>query len=147
MGALVGRCWSGGYKFAPFRVRTTGVVFSASRRVAEGGKGKVVGSNVCAVWVRGVGGETLIGGVLQGRKQWAGVAGASRVCRGRVWAAAVGVAEVLGGEGLLGSMRVETYEGMKAGVRMRVRAGVKEEVRGVLGGWERNGGGGFGMLV
>ncbi|KAH8145002.1 uncharacterized protein LAJ45_11022 [Morchella importuna] len=147
MGPLVGRRWRGGYAFCPFAVRTTGVVFACSKREAERATpGKAIGSNVTAVWVRGVGGETLIGGVLQGRKQWAGVAGASRVCKARVWKAVSVVAGVLGERALVGAVGKETYEGVKSGEWMVERRRAKEETREVLGGWERNGGGEFGMM-
>lgn len=147
MAPLVGRRWRGGYEFRPFAVRTTGVVFACSKRQAERATpGRAVGSNVTAVWARGVGGETLIGGVLQGRKQWAGVAGASRVCKARVWKAVSVVAGVLGERALVGAVGKETYEGVKSGEWMAERRRVKEETREVLGGWERNGGGEFGMM-
>ncbi|KAI5847841.1 adenosine deaminase/editase [Morchella snyderi] len=147
MAPLTGRGWRGGYEFRPFTVRTTGMVFGCSKKEAERATPRrAVGSNVTAVWVRGAGSETLIGGVLQGRKQWAGVAGASRVCKARVWKAVSVVAGVLGEKGLVGAVRAETYEGVKRGVWMAERRRVKEETRKVLGGWERNGGGEFGMM-
>lgn len=113
MKALEGRRWEGGYAFMPFVVRTTVVEFKYSRR--SGGK---AGCNVSAVWVKGVGGETLVGGVLQGRRVKDGVKAGCMVSRLKMCQAA----------GVVGR-----YAAVKAGMLERQK--VKMEVREVLGSW------------
>ena len=72
--------WSEGYAFQPFSVRTTGIKFVYSRRNAvEGSKG----SNIAAMWNPSTQ-ETLINGVLQGRKQ-TDPKGASSLARPCLW--------------------------------------------------------------
>ena len=57
--------WSGDYAFRPFNVKTTTVEFPFSRRSTASIR---KGSNITAVWTPHAQ-ETLVNGVLQGRKQ------------------------------------------------------------------------------
>jgi len=141
MAPLVGRKFDSGYKFSPFAVKTTNLAFRFSKRAAGAG---AIGSNISAVWVRGKGAETLIGGVLQGRKKFAsGIKGASMLCKMLIWRLAQRVAEAEGVEGAGG----EQYGLVKLGVKMAARNEAKEVTRGVLGGWVRNGGDDFGRVL
>ncbi|KAI5804349.1 adenosine deaminase/editase [Geopyxis carbonaria] len=131
LAALDGRAWTGGYAFRPFAVATTALEFAFSKRVVG-----PVASNMSAVMVRGVGDETLIGGVLQGRKQFSGARAGSMVCKAKLWAAAAAAAPV---------PAAATYAEIKegGGATMRARRRVKDDVRRTLGGWVRNGGNDF----
>jgi len=67
--------WEGGYTFCPFQVATTELEFEFSKR-----RGGPRTSNLSTVAVENRGCEALIGGVLQGRKQFSGVnAGSSGI--------------------------------------------------------------------
>ncbi|CAZ81174.1 unnamed protein product [Tuber melanosporum] len=140
MAPLVDRKFEGGYKFSPFAVRTTNLSFGFSKRVIGTG---AIGSNISAVWVKGRSVETLIGGVLQGRKQFAsGIKGASMICKMMIWRLAQKVAEAEGIDGVGG----ERYGSVKLGVKMVARNEAKEMTREVLGGWVKNGGDDFGNV-
>ncbi|KAI6792360.1 hypothetical protein KC332_g17432 [Hortaea werneckii] len=85
--------------------------------------------------------ETLVNGVLQGRKQ-SDPKGASTVSRRKMWeevatlAAAVGNTEGLVKHGVLDS---SSYASLKAGAVLEARSGVKRLVREeALKGWQRN---------
>lgn len=149
MGALQGRDWGGGYRFQPFSVRTTDVEFEFSKAAVKAKAKPAVGSNVSAVWVRGRGAETLIGGVLQGRKQFSGVRAASMVCKARMWKAVSGVAALAALAGVRAVQMVvdaAVYGDLKEGAGMASRNRAKAETRVALGGWARNGGDDFGMV-
>lgn len=145
MSQLQGRGWGGGYVFRPFRVRTTDVEFQFSKEAA-GRETRAIGSNVSAVWVRNRGVETLIGGVLQGRKQFSGAQGASMLCKARVWKAVSAIAVIAGLQAVQRAVDVVVYGNLKEGRNMASRSKAKEETRKVLGGWARNGGDDFGMV-
>jgi tRNA-specific adenosine deaminase 1 len=117
MRKLEGRSWKGGFRFTPFEVRGTGVEFPYSREQAGG-----AGGNVAAVWVKGLGAEAMINGVLQGRRADSGVKGAGVVSRVRIAQAA----------GLAG----RRYAELKTSATNREV--VKREVREVLGSWIRS---------
>ncbi|KAH7135641.1 adenosine deaminase/editase [Dendryphion nanum] len=127
--------WMGGYAFTPFEVKTTKREFGFSRRCA--GVQKLIPCNISAVYTPHFQ-ETLIGGVLQGRKQF-DPRGASRLCRNGMWKAVMQVAGlVVGAEGL-GSLRGRSYGEVKRGKGLEWRRRVKEDVRGRgLVGWVRN---------
>jgi tRNA-specific adenosine deaminase 1 len=133
--------WKSGYKFQTFEVRTTAREFAFSRRSAK----SVVSSNISAVWTPGFQ-ETLIGGVLQGRKQF-DARGASAICRRGMWKACVQVAAVVGVQGVVDVLGKRTYGEIKSdgvfGARKRVKGDVKAKG---LQGWVRNAGDeGFGL--
>ena len=96
---------------------------------------RLVTSNISVVWTPGLQ-ETLIGGVLQGRKQF-DPRGASQICRRQMWRAAVDVVALCG---LLGARR--SYGDFKErSSTLRERRRVKSEVTTeALSGWIRNAG-------
>jgi tRNA-specific adenosine deaminase 1 len=83
MKPVVGKIWPGGFNCRPFDVRTTVVNFDFSRHHLFSPKGQLKSSNISAVWTPSVQ-ETLINGVLQGRKQ-DDPRGASAVSRKRMY--------------------------------------------------------------
>ncbi|TAQ85541.1 hypothetical protein B7494_g6130 [Chlorociboria aeruginascens] len=138
-----GREWGEGYSFKPFRVVTTEREFEFSRRCNL--EGKLVSSNLAASWTANGNQETLIGGVLQGRKLF-DTRGASRMCNRNMWKLAaeisglVGVRvieQALGGEG-------KRYGDIKEGELLKIRRVVKKDVREkALKGWVKNEGDDF----
>lgn len=60
--------WPGGYSYHPIRPCTTDLEFNFSRRSPRSSGTQLSGSNISAVWTRSLQ-ESLINGVLQGRKQ------------------------------------------------------------------------------
>jgi len=141
MRTLVGRVWSGGYSFQLFRIGTTEIDFAYSKRQAGPAT-----SNLSAVMVRDVGIEVLIGGVLQGRKQFSGVLGASITCKAKIWNGVTDVSTVAM-EPVIGrqDFSFRQYAELKNAERMTSRKDVKMEVREALGGWIRTGGDCFEM--
>jgi tRNA-specific adenosine deaminase 1 len=135
MAPLQGRRWSGGYSFHPFSIKTTTVEFHFSRRAP----GKLVPSNLAAVWTPYVE-ESLIGGVLQGRKQF-DPRGASALCRRSMWRLAAEVAALVSTvPALSGDLSVGSYGLVKNDRLLEERRKVKKEVKEVLKGWNDNGG-------
>jgi len=137
--------WIGGYRFRPFRVETTEREFAFSRRSVAGME-KSVGCNLSAVCTP-YRTESLIGGVLQGRKQL-DPRGAGSICRRSVWKTVAEVAALVGMPAILEAVREVSYADVKGGEALEARKTVKEDVRGVLKGWVRNlGDEGFGIGV
>jgi tRNA-specific adenosine deaminase 1 len=98
---------------------------------------KSVPSNLSAVYTP-TWQETLIGGVLQGRKQF-DPRGASAICRRSMWSAAVQVAGLAGVPVLAQVLGKRTYADVKGDEIFEARKRVKEDVkRGGLRGWVRN---------
>jgi tRNA-specific adenosine deaminase 1 len=165
---LKGKKWGGGYSFREFKVLTTEKEFAYSRRQALMPGEKLVPSNIASIsGLSPAGSETLIGGTLQGRKQFS-LPGASRVCKRRMWQLALSVAgiacqhalindgdnrkpeeiedKLMGDHPIVESLNAETYAEIKEGDLLKERMKVKREVREMaLMGWVRNEGGeGFG---
>lgn len=132
---LQGREWGNGYSFRPFRVLGTKCEFEFSRRQG----GEVVPSNISSSWTK-YGSETVIGGTLQGRKQF-DVRGASKVCKRRMWRVALEVTVKSGVPMIESYLRKGRYADVKGGELLEGRRKVKEDVRGIMGGWIRNEGG------
>ena len=136
----------GGYRFKAFDIKTTSKEFKFSRRQALVAGDKLVPSNISASWIpdRGVGVgslETLIGGVLQGRKQF-DVRGASRVCKRRMWRLAIEIAGLAAMPAVERCLRMATYNGVKRSRLLEDRRNLKDDVRiNALKGWIRNVGG------
>ncbi|KAF2114440.1 adenosine deaminase/editase [Lophiotrema nucula] len=128
-----------GYRFRPFDVRTTEREYEWSRRrVAEGVK--AVPSNLSAVYTPHLQ-ETLIGGTLQGRKQF-DPRGASAVCRRSMWKHAAEVAGIVGLPVLIEALGKARYIEVKEDRMMAERRSIKDVVYSeALKGWVRNTGG------
>ncbi|KAI6877227.1 hypothetical protein KC318_g16889 [Hortaea werneckii] len=125
---------SAGYSLNFFEVAPTSRKFEYEK--VDG----ATASNISALSTP-LGQETLINGVLQGRKQ-SDPKGASTVSRRRLWedvaalAAAVGDMEGFVRHGVLDS---STYASLKAGAVLEARSNVKKLVwREALKGWQRN---------
>ncbi|KAF8543967.1 adenosine deaminase/editase [Trichophaea hybrida] len=131
MKSLSEREWEGGYSFRPFQVATTELEFESSKR--RGGSGT---SNLSTVSVENRGCEALIGGVLQGRKQFSGVKAGSMLCKVNMWRRVVGISPETVGS-------AKSYTELKEAAICRQK--VKSEVRKALGGWIRTGGDDFEM--
>lgn len=146
-----------GYAFREFRVETTKMEFAFSRRaILPPGSGsteptkKLIASNLATSWTLNGprDGEGLVGGVLQGRKQF-DPRGASLVSRWKMWALARDICSVMELDGnskikrVLGSTDI-VYDGIKDGQSLlEGRRRVKEETKKVaLKGWVRNTGDG-----
>jgi tRNA-specific adenosine deaminase 1 len=153
MAPLKDKTWEGtGYRFRPFKVLTTKNEFYFSRRQVVPKGGKLVPSNLAASW-HPHGEETLIGGVLQGRKQF-DPRGASTLCKKRIWKLALEVATIVSSPAMGGALSVHKaltvdgsggpYAAVKDSDLGAGRIAVKHDIReSALKGWVRNGGDGF----
>lgn len=128
------RKWLGGYAFHPFHVQTTGLEFQWSRR-ADDCNGKVmVPSNISAVYTPHFQ-ETLVGGVLQGRKPM-DLKGASSICRKTVWQAVAAVIVSLNSADLTDTPHHQSYFDVKKHSLLAQRRIVKADVlETCLKGW------------
>ena len=68
MKPMIGKEWPGGYRYQPFTTQACHSEFVFSRRSVQSNCQRPKGSNISAVWNRDLR-ETLVNGVLQGRKQ------------------------------------------------------------------------------
>ncbi|EQB51553.1 hypothetical protein CGLO_08900 [Colletotrichum gloeosporioides Cg-14] len=140
MASLDGRIWRGGYRFAPFEVRTTERKFAFSKREVKARAEKIAASNLAAAWTDGGLDEGTMGGVLQGRKAF-DARGASAVSRRRMWEEVAVIAGELGddGEGLRRVLAGVTYAHVKGSELLAARREVKMETRReALAGWVAN---------
>ncbi|KAG6029902.1 hypothetical protein E4U41_000236, partial [Claviceps citrina] len=133
------RPWRGGYRFAPLRVETTEEEFALSRRAVTARAAMIAPSNLAAVWTGSGAEETLLGGVLQGRKP-SDEKGASATSRRRMWMTAEQVAAWTAPRGdLQQCLRGQTYGHVKDCERLAERRLVKQHVRqSALAGWTVN---------
>lgn len=132
------KSWPGGFAFRPFAISHTLEQFSYSPRRAAWAD-KPVGSNISSMWTRNQE-EVLIGGVLQGHKQFS-ARGSSVICKARMWRAVLGVAEMLALPALINALKQERYMDVKQGYLLRPRRDVKEEVKDkALMNWQPNDG-------
>ncbi|KAF2628115.1 hypothetical protein BU25DRAFT_410233 [Macroventuria anomochaeta] len=128
--------WGGGYRWQPFEVKPTEREFAWSRRSIAAHE-KAVASNLSAVWTP-TWQETLIGGVLQGRKQM-DPRGASKICRRGAWSLAVQIAGIAGLPVVLEALRRSTYSEVKGADHLQDRRKVKKDTQEQgLSGWVRN---------
>jgi tRNA-specific adenosine deaminase 1 len=134
---LTPETWIGCYRYQGFDVKPTNKEFTWSRRAVSPTE-KAVPSNLSAVWTPHWQ-ETLIGGVLQGRKQL-DPRGASKICRRGLWMEAARLAGMVGVPILMEVLRKGRYGDMKVSEALEKRRHVKEDVRKVLKGWVRNSG-------
>ncbi len=103
---------------------------------------KIVASNLAAAWTPCLE-ETLIGGVLQGRRQF-DARGASSLCRKSLWRLAAEVAALVAVPAVRCALNVESYELVKAAGVLEARRRVKDDVKEMaLRGWMRNEGDGL----
>ncbi|KAL3426575.1 tRNA-specific adenosine deaminase [Phlyctema vagabunda] len=144
--------WEGGYRFQPVQVKTTIHEFAFCRRLPEYGAAmQFVSSNLSAAWTPSGIEETVIGGVLQGRKQF-DVRGASKLCKRRMWKLALEIAMLATAASGAGAARrtqkqkqiqqtlqTPLYRDIKDSALLQARRRVKEDVRSLaLPGWVRN---------
>jgi tRNA-specific adenosine deaminase 1 len=127
--------WRGGYGFHAFKVKTTDLEFAWSRRAISSLE-KAAPSNLSAVWTPNWQ-ETLIGGVLQGRKQL-DPRGASKLCRTGVWMEALALAGLTSVPILVEALKKGNYADMKNTTTLGPRRKVKTDMRTALGGWVKN---------
>jgi tRNA-specific adenosine deaminase 1 len=127
--------WQGCYKWHPLTVHPTQREFVWSRRSIAAHE-KAVASNLSAVWTPSWQ-ETLIGGVLQGRKQ-TDPRGASKLCRRSAWKLAVQIAGIAGTPAVLEVLSKGTYGDVKDSECLATRRRVKTDIQHALGGWVRN---------
>lgn len=131
---VVGSNWLGGYGFHPFRVETTGIAFHNSRRAAGTNVDGCRGSNISAVWTPHLE-ETLINGVLQGRKQ-TDRKGASALSRVQIWKFLLDTINLFDIPTLRNTLELPTYPEMKVSQGLRDRRHVKIDVKKeALEGW------------
>ncbi|KAK2627124.1 hypothetical protein QTJ16_003090 [Diplocarpon rosae] len=134
--------WCGGYAFQPFKIVTTEKEFLYSRRQHLQAGEKLVPSNIATSWTPNHS-DTLIGGGIQGRKQFS-LKGASRVCKRRKWKLALEIAHMASVEApkVERALRNKSYASVKKSGLLDERREVKKYVRSsALRGWVRNEGG------
>lgn len=130
------KTWDEGYAFRSFTVRTTGIEFQYSRRSAKHADERIGtnGSNISAVWTPRLQ-ETLINGVLQGRKQ-IDPKGASALSRRRMMDLSNENTKLLKASLPSKLEKLELYAEMKVSIPLQERRRVKQESkRDALKGW------------
>ena len=136
MVSLDGKCWSSNYSFRPFKIASTELEFQYSRQKSQHRSEVAKGSNTSAIWTPNFI-ETLVNGVLQGRKQ-SDPKGASRLSRRRMMELVRNIAEVGSTPESIAvpyfSYR-EAKEAQNLLDRRRVKADVTKEA---LRGWHKN---------
>ena len=134
MSPVVGSDWPANYNFRPFRIKTTEINFHYSRRAAGTNAKVCKGSNVSAVWTPNHQ-ETLINGVLQGRKQTDRM-GASVLSRVQIWNLFLQIVNLLDVPSLYSSLELSSYMDMKLSQGLKHRRHVKNDVKmEALKGW------------
>ena len=130
--------WEDGYRWSPFTILSTTREFTWSRRMVPP-DAKSTSSNLSAVWTPRWQ-ETLIGGALQGRKQF-DPRGASAICRRNIWKIAVQIVTAAGFPALSEALKRGSYKEVKDGKMLETRRKVKSEIkRDALQGWVKNSG-------
>lgn len=129
-----GSTWPANYGFRPFRVKTTEIDFRYSRRTAHTNLGHCKGSNISAVWTPRHQ-ETLINGVLQGRKQTDRM-GASALSRTKIWNLLLEIIGLIDIPALKRFLKISSYLDMKRSQDLEYRRRVKQDVKSeALKGW------------
>jgi tRNA-specific adenosine deaminase 1 len=146
--------WGNGYTFRPFEFKTTSKEFAHRRRQPLATGEKIIPSNISASYIHNprspttpsMSLETLIGGILQGRKT-NDIRGASKVCKKRTWKLAIEIATMVAVFRIQRALTAGTYGEVKDNEILKGRRRVKEDVRcNALQGWVRNlGDDGFGV--
>lgn len=135
--ASVNGTWEGGYMLRPFEVQITNTEFALSRRGVGLDGIKFVASSVAAAWTINGLAESIVGGVLQGRKQ-TDPKGGSAVSRRNMWILARHIAGLVASvdPAVVGQV---TYKGLKDAECLTQRRQVKQDIRAeALKGWVRN---------
>lgn len=144
MKPVAGKQWAEGYAFRPFKVEATTVEFGFSKRAVKARSNLVSASNLAATWSVSGFEETILGGVLQGRRQF-DIRGASKTSRRQMWIKARQVSDALastsgghsGVQEYLSS--AGSYQDVKDGPLLAERRHVKAQVRQLaLKGWVQN---------
>ena len=141
MAPLTHQTWPQGYAYHPFHVNPTSLSFAYSRHnnntIPSSNSKHTIRTkscNISTVWTANNLQETLINGVLQGRKQTE-PKGASALSKRKMWTLFQDVNRIVGG-----GTNVPTdlpYERVKEGDALAVRRRVKEETKRVaLKGWD-----------
>lgn len=134
--------WSGDYSFKPFYVHPTSLEFEYSRRQPLLHIKRLTPSNLASFSTPSSSG-TLIGGTLQGRKQFS-LKGAPPMCKRQMWQLAIEIAHWVRNESIVKLLSSRKYSEIKNGDLLSDRRKVKNTVRGFLGGergesaWMRN---------
>ena len=116
-------------------METTDIEFQYSRRAAVANTVICKGSNVSAVWTP-CHQETLINGVLQGRKQ-TDQRGASALSRMQTWNLVMKIVDLLDVPALTYILKIPSYLDMKRSQDLEQRRHVKEDVKSeALEGWK-----------
>jgi len=142
MAAVAGRAWAGGYAFAPFAVGITACEFEYSRRTVATRSPATTASNQARAWSALGLEESIIGGSLMGRKQFA-VRGGSLTSRRGLWGLALDVASLLDviPDEIPRCLSVARYQDIKDSELLAARRRAKKDVKAeALVGWVRNGG-------
>ncbi|KAJ4208202.1 hypothetical protein NW759_013826 [Fusarium solani] len=142
MSPLAGRQWQGEYAFREFEAITTELEFEFSKRAVSARAMKISASNLAAAWSGSGVEETIIGGVIQGRKPF-NTKGASHMSRRRMWETARELSSSLENVGYAPiHLGCGTYHDLKEGPLLAHRRQAKQEARQTaLTGWTRNDGG------
>lgn len=118
---------------------TTQREFCSSRRSLGPPSYKPKASNISAVYTPRLQ-ESLINGVLHGRKQF-DPRGGSALCNARLWKLYSQAANAIGLPSLQEILRLRSYQQIKLSEQLRSRLEVKEEVKNkALRGWVPNDG-------
>ncbi|KAL6698396.1 adenosine deaminase/editase [Trichoderma pleuroticola] len=164
MKPVVGKQWAEGYAFRPFNVEATTVEFEFSKRAVQARSKVISASNLAATWSASGFEETILGGVLQGRKQF-DMRGASKTSRMQMWIKSKELSDQLStsNAGWIKSKELSdygrhgrlqehfssaiSYQDIKDGPLFAERRKVKAQVRQLaLKGWIQNeGDSGFGI--
>ncbi|PTB70540.1 hypothetical protein BBK36DRAFT_1108142 [Trichoderma citrinoviride] len=148
MKPVVGKQWPGDYAFRPFRVEATSVEFAYSKRAVQARSEAISASNLAATWSASGFEESILGGVLQGWKQF-DVRGASKSSRRQMWITAKQLSEGLSAANAPDTDRhrelrehfslASSYQGLKDGPLLAERRHVKVQARQLaLKGWVQN---------
>ena len=117
-------------------METTEITFHHSRRAAGTDTDVCKGSNISAVWTPRHQ-ETLINGVLQGRKQTDRM-GASALSRLRIWNLLLEIIKLFDKHTLANILELPSYQDIKASQGLRCREHVKKGVKKeALTGWNQ----------
>ena len=131
---IVDSTWGGGYGFRPFRLGTTETDFQDSRKVADTNLDRCKGSNISAMWTPRYH-ETLINGVLQGRRQMDRL-GASALSRMHIWNLLLETSSKIDVPALRNVLKLSSYLDMKNSQDLDHRRRVKNHVKSkALKGW------------